>query len=166
MKTSGIYIVEADDGLIQSTLVWPSPRIYFQVKWGPDVMLFQEVSGLDAEAQVVEYPAGPPCQDSCPVFSSASMPWVIKSGSVTMKKGLYKSDSSFLDWFNQIKMDSTKRQPITISLLDEAGATSMVWTLLNAWPTKIAVTNPDSDANQVVIETIEIVHEGIIIDSP
>ena len=58
------------------------------------------------------------------------------------------------------------RLPITISLLDEAGGTTMVWTLTNAWPTKITGTDLKSDGNEVAIETIEIVHEGITIDNP
>lgn len=151
----------ADDGSTQSTSVWPLPKFYFQVKWDSEVMSFQEVSGLDVEAQVIEYRAG-----DNPVFSASKMPGLKKSGNVTMKKGVYKSDNKFWAWFSQIKMNTIKRLPITISLLDEAGAATMVWTLTNAWPTKITGTDLKSDGNEVAIETIEIVHEGITIDNP
>ena len=151
----------ADDGSTQSTSVWPLPKFYFQVKWDSEVMSFQEVSGLDVEAQIIEYRAG-----DNPVFSSSKMPGLKKSGNVTMKKGVYKSDNKFWAWFSQIKMNTIKRLPITISLLDEAGGTTMVWTLTNAWPTKITGTDLKSDGNEVAIETIEIVHEGITIDNP
>ena len=151
----------ADDGSTQSTSVWPLPKFYFQVKWDSEVMSFQEVSGLDVEAQVIEYRAG-----DNPVFSATKMPGLKKSGNVTMKKGVYKSDNKFWAWFSQIKMNTIKRLPITISLLDEAGGTTMVWTLTNAWPTKITGTDLKSDGNEVAIETIEIVHEGITIDNP
>jgi phage tail-like protein len=151
----------ADDGSTQSTSVWPLPKFYFQVKWDSEVMSFQEVSGLDIEAQIIEYRAG-----DNPVFSATKMPWLKKSGNVTMKKGVYKSDNKFWAWFSQIKMSTIKRLPITISLLDEAGGTTMVWTLTNAWPTKITGTDLKSDGNEVAIETIEIVHEGITIDNP
>ena len=40
----------ADDGSAQSTNVWPLPKFYFQVKWDSEEMSFQEVSGLDIEA--------------------------------------------------------------------------------------------------------------------
>ena len=40
----------ADDGSAQSPTVWPLPRLWFQVKWGSEVLAFQEVSGLDIEA--------------------------------------------------------------------------------------------------------------------
>ena len=45
----------------------------------------------------------------------------------------------------------------------EAGAPTMVWTLANAWPTKITGTDLKSDGNEAAIETIEISHEGITI---
>ena len=148
----------ADDGSAQSTNVWPIPKFYFQVKWDTEVMSFQEVSGLEVEAQPIEYRHG----DS-PEFSTISMPGLRKSGNVTMKKGVYKSDNKFWDWFNQIKMNTIKRLPVTISLLDEAGEPTMVWTLANAWPTKITGTDLKSDGNETAVESIEIAHEGLTI---
>lgn len=148
----------ADDGSAQSTNVWPLPKFYFQVKWDSEVLSFQEVSGLDIEAQTIEYRHG----DS-PEFSTIKMPGIKKSGNVTMKKGVFKSDNKFWDWFNQIKMNTIKRVPVTISLLDETGAPTMVWTLTNAWPAKITGTDLKADGNEAAIETIEIAHEGITI---
>jgi len=150
----------ADDGSAQSTAVWPMPKFYFQVKWDSEEMSFQEVSGLDIEAQPIEYRHG----DS-PEFSTIKMPGIKKYSNVTMKKGVFKSDNKFWDWFNQIKLNTIKRVPVTISLLDEAGAPTMVWTLANAWPTKISGTDLKADGNEVSIETIEIAHEGITIDN-
>ena len=147
-----------DDGSAQSTSVWPLPKFHFQVKWDAEVMSFQEVSGLDIEAQPIEYRHG----DS-PEFSTIKMPGIKKFSNVTMKKGVFKSDNKFWDWFNQIKMNTIKRVPVTISLLDESGKPTMVWTLANAWPTKLTATDLKSDGNEVSIESIEITHEGITI---
>ena len=58
-------------------------------------------------------------------------------------------------------MNTIGQMPVTISLLDEAGSPTIVWTLVDARPTKITGTDPASDANEVAIETIEISHEGI-----
>ena len=148
----------ADDGAAQSTSVWPLPKFYFQVKWDAEVMSFQEVSGLDIEAQPIEYRHG----DS-PEFSTIKMPGIKKAGNITMKKGIFKSDNKFWDWFNQIKMNTIKRIPVTITLLDEAGGATMVWTLANAWPTKITSTDLKAEGNEVSIESIEIAHEGLTI---
>ena len=148
----------ADDGSAQSTNIWPMPKFHFQVKWDSTVMSFQEVSGLDVEAQAIEYRHG----DS-PQFSTIKMPGIQKSGNVTMKKGVFKSDNDYWDWFNKIKMNTIARIPVTISLLDETGAPTMVWTLANAWPSKITATDMKSDGNEVAVESIEIVHEGLTI---
>lgn len=149
----------ADDGSQQSS-VWPLPKFYFQVKWDSEVILFQEVSGLDVEAQGIEYRSG----DSS-VFSTIKMPGLKKYANITMKKGIFKSDNKFWDWFNQIKMNTIKRVPVTISLLDEEGNPTMVWTLTNAWPTKITGTDLKADGNEVAIESIEVAHEGLRIES-
>jgi len=148
----------ADDGSKQSTTLWPLPKFYFQVKWDSQVMSFQEISGLDIQSEEIKYRHG----DS-PEFSVIKMPGMKKVGNVTMKKGIFKGDNKFWDWFNQIKMNTVKRVPVTISLLDEAGKPTMVWTLANAWPTKITGTDLKAEGNEVAIETIEIVHEGLTI---
>jgi phage tail-like protein len=148
----------ADDGSAQSTSIWPIPKFRFEVKWDSAVMSFQEVSGLDVEAQPIEYRAG----DSA-TFSTVKMPGIKKYSNVTMKKGVFKSDNKFWDWFNQIKMNTIKRVPVTISLLDQDGKPTMVWTLTNAWPTKITGTDLKAEGNEVAVETIEIAHEGLTI---
>ncbi|VAW71684.1 FIG00613894: hypothetical protein [hydrothermal vent metagenome] len=150
----------AEDGSTQSTNIWPISKFHFQVKWDSEVMSFSEVSGLDLESEMIEYRHG----DS-PQFSKINMPGLLKYGNVTMKKGVFKSDNKFWDWFNEIKMNTIKRKPVTISLLDETGAPTMVWTLTNAWPSKITGTDLKSDGNEVAIETIEICHEGLTIDN-
>jgi hypothetical protein len=49
----------ADDGSAHES-VWPLPKFYFSVKLGSqDIAIsFQEVSGLDTEAQIIEYRHG------------------------------------------------------------------------------------------------------------
>ncbi len=148
----------ADDGSAQSTTVWPLPKFRFEVKWDDKVMHFQEVSGLDVEAQAIEYRHG----DS-PQFSVLKMPGIKKYSDVTMKKGVFKSDNKFWDWYSEIKMNTIKRKPVTISLLDESGAPTMVWTLANAWPNKISGTDLKATGNEVAVETIVISHEGLTI---
>ena len=148
----------ADDGSAQSPNNWPLPKFHFKVEWDKEVMSFQEVSGLDVQSEEIKYRKG----DS-PVFSPVKMPGLKKYGNVTMKNGIFKSDNQFWDWLNQIKMNTIARKSITISLLDEAGAPTMVWTLANAWPTKITGTDMKAEGNEVAVESIEIVHEGLTI---
>ncbi|MGI8472442.1 phage tail protein [Pectobacterium brasiliense] len=151
----------ADDGSAQSETVWPMPKFHFEVKWDGGagsgmVSAFQEVSGLDTEAQPIEYRAG-----NSPVFSTIKMPGLIKTGNVTLKKGTFKSDNKFYDWYSKIKMNTIARTAVTINLLDESGAPVMSWKLKNAWPTKVTGTDLKSDSNEVAVETIELAHEGL-----
>ena len=146
----------AEDGSTQSASIWPMPKFHFQVKWGDQEMSFQEVTGLDAQSEEIKYRTG----DS-PIYSVIKMPGLIKYSNVTMKKGIFKGDNKFWDWFSQIKMNTIKRIDITISLLDEENNPAMTWTLKNAWPTKVTGTDLKSEGNEVAIETIEIVHEGL-----
>jgi len=146
-------------GETQDQSVWPLPKFYFSVDIGDQQNLtFQEVLGLDAETKVIEYRAGDNKR-----FSTATMPGIKKFGNVTLKKGAFVRDDKFWDWYSQIEMNTIKRVPVVIRLLDEKGNASMVWTLLNAWPTKITGADLKSDGNEVAVETLEIAHEGMTI---
>lgn len=150
----------ADDGSAQTTAIWPLPKFHFQVKWDDTEVAFQEVSGLDMETQVIEYRAG-----NNPVFSTAKMPGMMKSGNITMKKGVFVKDNALFDWFAEIQMNVIKRKALTISLLDETQAPTMVWKVQNAFPVKITSTDLKADGNEVAVESIEIAHEGIVIEN-
>jgi phage tail-like protein len=134
------------------------PKFRFEVKWDSAVMSFQEVSGLDAEVKVLEYRHGDSKESSV-----IKMPGLKKFSDVTMKKGVFKADNKFWDWFNEIKMNTIKRKPVTISLLDEAGSPTMVWTLKNAFPMKIQGTDLKSTGDDVAVETIVVAHEGLTV---
>ena len=149
-----------ENGAAQSASVWPMPKFHFKVMWNDVQMSFQEVSGLDAQSEEIKYRSG----DSN-VFSVVKMPGLIKYGNVTMKKGIFKGDNKFWDWFKNIKMNTIERTTVTISLLDEQDKETMVWTLKNAWPTKVTGTDLKAEGNEVAIESIEIVHEGLEISN-
>jgi phage tail-like protein len=139
---------------------WPLPKFYFTVDIddvGTDLP-FHEVSGLDIDTQVVEYRAG-----NSNHFSTVRMPGIAKSGNVTLKKGIFAKDSKFFDWLAKIERNTIKRATVTIKLLDESGAPTMVWTLANAWPTKITSSDLNAEGNEVAVESIEVAHEGLTI---
>jgi len=148
----------ADDGSKQSEKVWPISKFFFSVDLGGGMKnaSFQEVSGLDVESQIIEYRHG----DS-PQWSTIKMPGIVKSGNVTLKKGIFIKDNQFFDWYSTVKMNTVKRVTVTIKLLDQEGGPTMQWILHNAWPTKVTGTDLKSDGNEVAVETIEIAHEKI-----
>jgi phage tail-like protein len=150
----------ADDGSAQSAATWPMVKFSFQVKWDDAEFIFQEVTGLSSETQVIEYRGG-----SSPVYSTVKMPGIQKFSNVTLKKGMFKGDKNLWDKYNLIKMNTYKRATITISLLDESQAVAMSWTLTNAFPTKITVSDMKSDVNEIAVESLELAHEGLKIAS-
>jgi len=140
--------------------VWPLPKFRFVVDFGSELtgIAFQEVSGMDAEVQVIEYR-----HSNSPLFSTIKMPGIAKYNNITMKRGVFKNDNTFWTWMNEIKMNTIKRRTVLIKLLDEGGNVTMHWQLNNAWPTKITHTDLKSDGNEVAVDTIEIAHEQIVV---
>ena len=137
---------------------WPLPKFYFSVSLGDEQISFQEVSGLENEAQPIEYRHG-----DNPQFSTIKMPGIVKTSNVTLKKGIFDKNSQIFKWFGEVKMNTIKRETVIIQLLDESGVPTMTWTLANAWPVKITGTDLQSEGNEVAIESIEIAHEGLTI---
>jgi phage tail-like protein len=146
----------ADDDTKQDT-TWPLPKFYFSVQLGDDKdVKFSEVTGLETDIKQIEYRHG----DS-PIFYPIKMPGLGKVGNVTMRKGLFVKDSKFWSWFSEIKMNTISRRTVVINLLDETGAPKMVWTLHNAWPTKITGTDLKSEGNEVAVESVEFAYETL-----
>lgn len=143
-----------------STQQWPMPAFYFSVTIDgiEGYSAFREISGLDIEIQPIEYRHG-----NSPSFSSMKMSGLRKESNVTLKKGVFKNDNKLFEWFNETKLNVPARKTVTIQLLDEAGEATMVWTLANAWPSKITGVSMKSDGNEVAVEGIELVHEGLTI---
>ncbi|MFN8307162.1 MAG: phage tail protein [Ferruginibacter sp.] len=139
---------------------WPIPKFQFQVIIDGEHISFTEVSGLDMETQVIEYRHG-----NNQVFSAVKTPGIAKNGNVTLKKGVLAKDSKFWSWFSAIKMNTLQRKEVVINLLDEKGTVAMSWKLTNAWPSKVTGTDLKADGNEVAVETIELAHEGILIES-
>ena len=149
----------ADDGSKEGA-IWPMPKFRFEVDLGTEFkgVAFQEVSGMDAENQVIEYR-----ESNAKLFSTVDMPGIVKYGNVTMKRGVFINDNTFWKWYDEISMNTMKRRTVIIKLLNEAGKVTMQWTLKNAWPTKITGTDLKSDGNEVAVDTLEVAHEQIII---
>jgi phage tail-like protein len=133
---------------------WPLPKFYFSVTGIPGNPVFQEVTGLESEAQVIEYRAG-----NSALFNTIKMPGLTKVGNVTMKKGIFVTDKLLWTWFSSIAMNTIARCTVVVNLMDETGTSRMMWTLNNAFPTKFSGTDLKSDGNEVAIESIEIAYE-------
>jgi phage tail-like protein len=141
---------------------YPLPKFHFQVDWGEVRMGFTEVSGLDFETQAIDYREG-----SSLVYSTTKQPGIQKWSNISLKRGTFLGDFKYFElWEKTVKFQEGSqkyRRNVTISLLDEDHKIIISWTLTNAWPTKIQSTNLKADANEIAIETMDLVHEGLTI---
>lgn len=146
---------------------YPLPKFHFQVEWGGTLLGFTEVSGLDVETEPIEYRHG-----ASPVYNKSKQPGLTKYSNITLKRGTFQSDNEFFNWWKENvffqegnKTKSKYRRDITISLLNEEHNAIIVWKVINAWPIKVQSTDLKADGNEVAIESIELVHEGLTIQN-
>ncbi|GAB2765123.1 phage tail protein [Rhabdobacter roseus] len=136
---------------------YPLPKFHFEVDWGGTRIGFTEVTGLDKQAEVIEYREG-----SSRVFSKIKMPGLQKYSNITMKRGTFQGQTDFYDWLKTVdKLGNVDRRDITIKLLNEKHEPVFTWKALQAFPTKVQASDLKADGNEVAIETLEIAHEGL-----
>lgn len=142
--------------------LYPLTKFHFQVTWGTGKLAFTEITGLDFETEVIEYRSG----DSR-FYHKTKQPGLTKYANLTMKRGTFLGDYDFYNlwkktfYFQEHNMKF--RTTVIIHLLDETHKPAITWHANNAWPTKIQSSDLKADANEVAIESIEWVHEGLMI---
>ena len=139
---------------------YPLPKFHFEVNWGGTKIGFTEVSGMEVETEMIEYREG-----ASKEYSKLKMPGMRKYSNISLKRGTFKSDNEFFDWFNEVKLNTITRRDITISLLDEEHSPVVVWKVKNAWPTKVTSTDLKADGNETAIESMDLVHEGLVVQN-
>ena len=142
------------------TKLYPIAKFHFQVSWGNGKIAFTEVTDLDFETEAIEYRSG----DSF-AYNKTKQPGLTKYANVMMKRGTFLGDYDFYKlWIKTFYFQEKNKQfrtTVIIQLLDEQHKAAITWHLLNAWPTKIQSTDLKADANEVAIESMEWVHEGL-----
>ena len=116
--------------------------------------LFEEVSGLDAEVEVIEFREGGDA-----LTSSRKLPGRVKYSNVTLKRGLTNSRDLW-DWWQTVVAGNIQRRSVAITLLDDARQPVLRWLLREAWIAKYEGPHLEAEANEVAVETIELAHEG------
>ena len=139
---------------------YPLPKFHFRVEWGGSKIGFTEVTGLNIENEVIEYREG-----SSPDYSKIKTTGLKKFGNITLKRGMFTGDNEFFQWLNTVSLSKIERRDVTIALLNENHEPVYIWRVKNAFPTKVTAPDLKSDANEVAVETIEIAHEGLVIEA-
>ena len=138
---------------------YPLPKFYFSVQWGGTNISFTEVSGLNQEMDVIEY------RDSAsPEFFKRKMPGLQKLGNVTLKRGVFKGDNEFHDWYNTVALNQVQRRDMVIALLDETHSPVVVWKLKECFIVSVKYSDLKSDENAAAIDTIEVANHGFVVE--
>lgn len=143
-------------GRLMSVATQPDlPRYSFAVTIeGRALGAFREVSGLDVELEVVEFRegSGGPIQ---------KIPGQTKYSPIQLKRG-FNGDTALHDWFTEFSASRTERVGGSIVMFDQTHSEVARWNFQNAWPSKISGPALNADGNEVAIESITLVHEGLV----
>jgi phage tail-like protein len=116
---------------------------------------FSEVTGLNAESNVIEY------REGTDGLNARKLPGLIKYGNVTLKRGVTNDPELFTLFKQVIDGDITRDDSMSIVLLNEQRNEAVRWNLRSAWPSKWMGPDMKANANEVAIESLEIAHEGV-----
>ncbi len=83
---------------------------------------------------------------------------------VTLKRGMAHDGVAIWKWVEETATARRiKPRNVVITLLDAEGKFAMQWTLRGAYPIEWLIEALDASANEVVIEALKLVHQGITV---
>lgn len=136
----------------------PLPVFGFKVSMnigGVVDVFFKSVSGLRYETEVVPVKEGG-ANDTTFMLVGAT-----KWSPIVLKQGFTKG-SGLLKWRQEWIQGNMQRVPGTIIQLDTTLKVAMgQWEWTNGWPSKWEVSEFDATKSELMIETLEITHEGL-----
>ena len=117
---------------------------------------FSEASIPDTTQEPIEYREG----NQTPTVRK--LPGLIKYGNLTLKWGITDSLDLY-EWRKMVEQGQTKgaRRNLAVILMDEEGNAASRWEFAEAWPSKYDAPDLDGKGNDIAVETLEIVHEGM-----
>jgi phage tail-like protein len=124
---------------------------------GVTVAGFSECSGLSNETDAIEYREGK--ED----ITVRKLPGLVKYSNITLKRGFTQSKELW-QWRKQVLDGKTQRRSGTVTLLDEARKPALRWNFREGWPRKLDGPTLNAKTNEVAIETLEIIHEGLVVE--
>lgn len=125
---------------------------------GLTIASFSEASGLIAEGDPVDYREGADM-----VNSVRKLAGLRKYQNIVLKRG-YTQNKELWAWYRNIANGDADRRNGAIVLMDEAHKDVLRWNFRNAWPNKVEGPSFNATGNEVAMESVELVHEGLDID--
>lgn len=123
-----------------------------------NVAAFSDVSGLSSDGDVAEYRVGTEMANTV-----RKLVGLRKFTNITLKRG-YTKDATLWEWYANITNGQADRRDGSVILMDEAHTDVLRWNFENAWINKIEGPTMNAKGNEVAIESIELVHEGLTME--
>ena len=144
----------------QIKTAYPLPVYNFRVEIDGQTVGFSEVTGLSIAYETITYVESPTAGPGPRMMHMPGKPTPTK---LTLKKGLVSgiSVATLYNWVNSIQLNRVQKKDIVIRLCDETGNAVVSWTVQNAFPTKLDAPAFTASSNDVAIETIELMADGI-----
>lgn len=115
---------------------------------------FRECSGLDSTQDPIDY------REGTDPLTTRKLPGLVKYSNISLKSGM-TDDAELWEWRKKAMEGKVERKNASIVLLDDTGTEKVRWNFINGWPTKWTGPTFNATGNEVAIETLEIVHEGV-----
>ncbi|HET9377128.1 MAG TPA: phage tail protein [Chthoniobacterales bacterium] len=123
---------------------------------------FSEASGLTTDTNIIEYREGNEQADG--QSTTRKLPGLMKYNNIVLKRGWTK-DQSLWQWRLKVIEGKTSRTSGSIVLLDEARQPALRWKFREGWPSKWEGPALNGKTSEVAIESLEIAHEGLVLES-
>ena len=115
---------------------------------------FRDCSGLDSSQDPIDYREG-----GDPI-TARKLPGLIKHSNISLKRGI-TDDADLWAWRKKVIDGKVERKNGSIILLNDTGDEKARWNFREGWPTKWTGPTFNAAGNEVAIETLDIVHEGL-----
>ena len=130
----------------------------FFVEWDGIIYAgFQECSGLDTTQNATEYREG---MDPATV---RKIPGLVSYSNISLKRGITNNDELW-KWRKKVMDGTVDRRNVSIVLLDQQGSEKIRWNLTHCWPTTWSAPDMNATSDDIAIESLEFVHEGVTVD--
>lgn len=127
----------------------------FYVEWKGIIHAgFRECSGLDATQSAGEY------REGTDPLTMRKLPGLVSYSNITLQRGITNNDELW-KWKENLIKGIADRRDISIVLLDDQAQEKIRWNLSHCWPTSWKAPDLNATADEVAIESLELVHEGI-----
>jgi phage tail-like protein len=120
---------------------------------------FKSAAGLDSSTASTKYREG---TDAALV--QRQLPGLSTFSNITLTRGI-TDDHSLWDWRELVTKGTVQRKNLSIVLRDDAGNEKVRWNVRNCWPLKWTGPSFDATSDAVAIETLEIAHEGVTVQT-